>query len=414
MHGKQPKIWVGVIAFNEGTGTAVKEDGSVSSNIIECLTSVLPYIKGVCVYDTGSTDDTAMLVQQFVKQHKLRGGVYFSKFVDFATNRNIVIRHINNFTKASHILLLDADERFNLRSSIDIKNNDDKKDLLYSILDDKSDIDVFNLPIEMHGISWCNPKLIKNIKSLRYKMPVHEYLNVSADKHRSFYFNTFQIDNVNNGPRKREGDIDPVIVLNKDVEILIKHLEHLNTLDGSVPDVAFEKLRTNFYIGKSYEDQADYIGMYTYYNYVLMHSQWDQELFHVSRYSYFAERLLGITHTCNYVDNMLNLYLNRPHRYEALEDIFAYLNSVGAYTLALTIGRLYVIGQEYQQSSDVLFVRNKAYIDVLHLLFEMSYKTGNMGDAKRYNDMYRDACVSGKFLITEEDRDRIESILKQD
>ena len=58
------------------------------SKIIErCLNSVKPLIDYVCIIDTGSTDDTVDVINNWMKSNGVDGQVVFEPWKDFAYNR---------------------------------------------------------------------------------------------------------------------------------------------------------------------------------------------------------------------------------------------------------------------------------------------------------------------------------------
>src|SRR6185369_1692617 len=59
-----------------------------AARIERCLASVLPYVKAVCVLDTGSTDDTPSLIADFCRLHKVPCHVGLGTFKDFSQARN--------------------------------------------------------------------------------------------------------------------------------------------------------------------------------------------------------------------------------------------------------------------------------------------------------------------------------------
>ena len=62
-----------------------------SAIIIRLLNSVLPVINSYCICDTGSTDNTVELIQQFFKGKKINGIIFHEEFKNFQYNRNITL-----------------------------------------------------------------------------------------------------------------------------------------------------------------------------------------------------------------------------------------------------------------------------------------------------------------------------------
>jgi glycosyltransferase involved in cell wall biosynthesis len=63
------------------------------AEIIErCLMSIMQYIDGYTILDTGSTDKTVEIMQNLLTKHKKPGRIYLAPFWDFGTNRSIVVQ----------------------------------------------------------------------------------------------------------------------------------------------------------------------------------------------------------------------------------------------------------------------------------------------------------------------------------
>ena len=81
----------------------VKDESPV---ILRLLNSVKPIIDYWVIADTGSTDGTELLIQEFMKE--IPGKLLRRPWVDFAHNRNEVITSTQG--KWDYILFIDADE----------------------------------------------------------------------------------------------------------------------------------------------------------------------------------------------------------------------------------------------------------------------------------------------------------------
>lgn len=86
--------------------TAIILTKNESKNIIDCLESLKGLVKRVIIIDSGSTDGTLLLVNQYDTD------VYFHKFENYSKQFNWAIENTNITTK--WILRLDADERITL------------------------------------------------------------------------------------------------------------------------------------------------------------------------------------------------------------------------------------------------------------------------------------------------------------
>ena len=75
------------------------------------LNSVKDIIDCFCICDTGSTDNTVELIEQFGREHNIAGKVIKEPFRNFEYNRSHALRECDSMD-ADFILLLDADMIF--------------------------------------------------------------------------------------------------------------------------------------------------------------------------------------------------------------------------------------------------------------------------------------------------------------
>jgi len=79
-----------------------------SKIILRLLNSVVDIIDSYVVCDTGSTDDTPILIKTFFQMKNKPGIVFHEPFVNFCHNRNVSLQKCKE-VNADYILLLDAD-----------------------------------------------------------------------------------------------------------------------------------------------------------------------------------------------------------------------------------------------------------------------------------------------------------------
>ncbi len=79
-----------------------------SARIERCLQSVLPFVSCWSVTDTGSSDSTKEIVEEFFAKRKVPGKLAEIPFKDFATTRNAGIDAARSLDFDYH-LLVDAD-----------------------------------------------------------------------------------------------------------------------------------------------------------------------------------------------------------------------------------------------------------------------------------------------------------------
>jgi len=80
------------------------------SHIIhECLNSIYKYIDYWVISDTGSTDGTQEIIQNFFKEKGIPGELHQDEWKNFGHNRTIALRHCDG--KAEYAWMIDADAR---------------------------------------------------------------------------------------------------------------------------------------------------------------------------------------------------------------------------------------------------------------------------------------------------------------
>lgn len=147
-------LTVCIIAKNEGL------------NIEECLVPFSSLTDSFVVVDTGSSDDT--------KDRALSKGAKVYDFVlenDFSSARNFALEQV----KSEWVMMVDADHRMGTEDLRKLKD----------FLERNDDFDVADLQCEFDGSYAYLPRLWKTSLGLRYKYPVHEYLEVPADLRRT-------------------------------------------------------------------------------------------------------------------------------------------------------------------------------------------------------------------------------------
>ncbi len=91
------------------------------SRIIErCLNAAKPIIDFVSICDTGSTDKTPEIIENWCKEHHIPGTVHHEAFKNFGYNRTLSARLAQEtYPKSDYLLLLDADMILQVEPSFD-------------------------------------------------------------------------------------------------------------------------------------------------------------------------------------------------------------------------------------------------------------------------------------------------------
>lgn len=155
---KAPQLWCGMIVKNE------------ERDLPKCLASIENVVDGLVLVDTGSTDKTLEVAEQFGKPKFLHTYLDASKqddtgdwkLWDFGKARNRFVDMIDKIDDATHLIWMDADDTLltpeNVRRAIYLDQ-----------------YEVFGMMIESNGMRWVHHRMWKTRKGIQFRGRVHEY-----------------------------------------------------------------------------------------------------------------------------------------------------------------------------------------------------------------------------------------------
>ena len=210
-----------------------------------CLDSVLRLIDHWIIVDTGSTDGTQDLIRAYF--NGLPGALHERPWRDFATNRSEALSLAS--ACADYTLIVDADDELALPENFVMP---------------KLDADSYTVDIDLNGVHYRRPQLIKSCLAWRYEGVLHEYLACNAPTTSGHLPVTLRIHH--DGARRR----DPQ-TYTRDAEILEKALE--------TETDAFRIARYTFYLAQSYRDAGQIEKAVNCYLRRTKLGYWNQEIF---------------------------------------------------------------------------------------------------------------------------------------
>jgi len=238
---KPPSICLNMIVKNE------------AHIIQETLTKLCDKIKFSywVICDTGSTDDTPKIIEDFFKSREILGEMFYDDWKNFAYNRTLALNRAHK--KTDLLLVFDADDEIVGEINMPSQVNADEYHLQFG---------------SSMGPSYTRVLLINNQKPFEYKSVVHEFITCKEPGSRSALVEgTYYVVSGRSSARNRDSE-----KYLKDAKLLeLAYYEAVTTNDDLFHRYAF-------YCGNSYKDFGSYEEAIKWYKIVLSHpNQWVQE-----------------------------------------------------------------------------------------------------------------------------------------
>jgi GR25 family glycosyltransferase involved in LPS biosynthesis/tetratricopeptide (TPR) repeat protein len=321
----------------------VKNESHIIVKTLENILSKLQIDYWV-ISDTGSTDNTPQLIEEFFQSHNIPGELKHDTWKDFGHNRSIALEHA--YKKTDYLFIFDADDKI------------------------VGKMDTSSLTEDMYSIQFGNDfkysrvLLINNHKRWKFIGVVHEYLKCSEDATKGLLSGDYYVDSQRLGNRSKDDN-----KYKKDAIVLLKAYEHEQ--DKSL------KERYAFYLAQSYKDSNQHLEAIEWYKKVLTLDNWAQEkyyacimlgtLYHVihdfenmmfydmQSFDYDPERIEGIVHLCRIcyekkMHTMVNLL------YEAYKHVS--LTSIDISTKLFITSSSYQDELSYYNSISCYYIKN--------------------------------------------------------
>jgi hypothetical protein len=210
-----------------------------SKNILRLLNSVCGFIDYYVICDTGSTDDTPILIEQFFRERFIDGIIFYEEFVNFCHNRNVALQKCKDLT--DYVLLLDAD--------MVLEINDFDKSLLIH--------DNYKISQGSKYFYYDNIRIVKNDGKSRYIGVTHEYIFTHSNN--TGKINTLFIRDYGDGGCKNNK-------FTRDRDLLVKGVEEEPTNE-----------RYHFYLANTYRDLGDHENAIQFYKKRICMGGWYEE-----------------------------------------------------------------------------------------------------------------------------------------
>jgi tetratricopeptide (TPR) repeat protein len=301
----------------------VKNESKIITRMFD---SVLPIIDSYCICDTGSTDNTVEIIQEYFYTKNIPGKVVIEPFKNFCHNRNFALKSCVGMS--DFVLLMDAD------MMLDVRNF--KKLML-------KDYDSYNILQGNNNFYYYNLRILKNNGLYSYAGVTHEYINTpQGNQTHNLEKNTIFINDWGDGGCKSNK-------FERDIKLL---------LDGIKEEPKNE--RYHFYLANTYHDTNSLEDAITYYKKRIEFGGWEQEVW----YSYYKmgccyKKLDKIAEAINC---WLDAYNYLPKRIENLYEIIYHYRIIGKQKLAMVFYEIALkILKEKHNRDEFLFLHNDVY-----------------------------------------------------
>ena len=273
----------------------VKNESKIITRLFD---SVLPIIDCYCICDTGSTDDTIKIIQEYFTNKNIPGKVVSEPFKNFCYNRTFALTQCVNMS--DYVLLLDAD--------MVLEINDFDKNLLKTA-------DSFTLLQGNDSFFYYNLRIVKNNGLYSYIGVTHEYINTPSNNISSeLTKNQLFIRDHGDGGSKHDK-------FERDIKLLIDGIKEEPNND-----------RYHFYLANSYHDTGKYEEAIKMYQKRIELNGWDQEIW----YSYYriGNCYKNMGKISEAICAWMNAYNYLPERLEGLYEIIKHYRIISKHKLA--------------------------------------------------------------------------------
>lgn len=309
------------------------------SHVIKrCLKSVSNFIDYWVIVDTGSTDRTKEIIEEYMKEKRLPGELHQRPWVNFGHNREEALVLAKNH--GDYILFIDADD-------ILAYSNDFKlPDLIY---------DVYLIEVQLKFLRYYLPSFIKADLNWHWHDPVHEYIDAKDAKVGAIIPNIKYIYN-HDGARSKDPEVHK-----KDIQILKECLEN---------DPRNE--RCLMYLAQTYRSAGEDFEALKYYQKRVDLGGCPEEVF------WAMLQIAHIQNDLNYDRTIVkesynNAHNFRPSRPEPIYNLAHMAKVEGDYQKGYEIAQL---GLNLPPSNDISYFESASYDGIIYEFASCAFKLG--------------------------------------
>jgi len=236
----------------------VKNESHIIQNTLEKLCNKIKFDYWV-ICDTGSTDNTPQIIEDFFKNKSIKGELFYDEWVNFAHNRTLGLKRA--YKKTQLLLIFDADDE--IVGNIQMPTN-----VLF---------DEYHLQFGSQSLMYTRAILINNYKIFEFYSVIHEFISCKEQPCKTNIIKgDYYVVSGRTGSRNLDKDKylkDAIILENAYKEALEKNDELFH--------------RYSYYCANSYRDCGRFEDAIKWYKIALnQEKQWDQEKYTACLYIY--------------------------------------------------------------------------------------------------------------------------------
>jgi tetratricopeptide (TPR) repeat protein len=303
----------------------VKNESLIIKRLFDSVVSI---IDSYCICDTGSTDNTIEIIEEYFKGKGIPGKIVKEPFKNFCYNRNFSLQACLGLS--DYVILLDAD-------MILEATNFDKSLLNLG--------DNFNILQGNDSFYYQNLRIVKNNGLYNYVGVTHEYIDTPQNSRGiSFDKNAIFIRDIGDGGSKSDK-------FERDVRLL---------LDGIKEEP--NNVRYYFYLANSYHDSGRFDEAINIYKKRIELGGWKEEVW----YSYYRIGLCykNMNKFADALFYWLEGYNHYPERLEGIYEIIKHYRIESRHKLCM---KFYNLAKEILDKNEnrdsYLFLHNAIYVE---------------------------------------------------
>jgi tetratricopeptide (TPR) repeat protein len=320
--------------------------------IIRLLESVINIIDCYCICDTGSSDNTIEVIQNYFLGKKIPGKIVFEPFKDFSYNRNYALNSCIGMS--DYVILLDADMILDVRNfNKNMFNNHDS----FTILQGND------------NFYYNNKRIVRNDGLYSYVGVTHEYINTPHNS-RNYNFKKDELFIIDIGDGGSKSD-----KFERDIRLLLNGIEEEPNNE-----------RYHFYLANTYKDSGKFKEAVEYYEKRIKFGGWNQEVWQAMYKMGFCYKDMGNIQSAIY--SWLNAYELIPERIENLYQIVKHYREISKHKLAHSFYNLALteLNKNYDRDG-YLFLENDVY--TYKLLYEYTIYAYYIGVRNINNELIK-------------------------